>query len=137
MLVEDAFASSLDADSEGEEGKFYVWDAAEIDRLLGPEARAFRLAYGVTDGGNWEGKTILNRLHQLTLALRSRRRRCGRARTFCWRRGKAGSGRGATTRFWPTGTGSRSSRSPGRAPCSDGRHGWRARQPRLHSSAET
>jgi uncharacterized protein len=64
MLVEDAFASSLDADSEGEEGKFYVWDAAEIDRLLGPDARAFRLAYGVTDAGNWEGKTILNRLHQ-------------------------------------------------------------------------
>ncbi|HEX2477853.1 MAG TPA: thioredoxin domain-containing protein [Geminicoccaceae bacterium] len=67
MLVKDAFASSLDADSEGEEGKFYVWDAVEIDRLLGPEARAFRLAYGVTDAGNWEGKTILNRLHQLTL----------------------------------------------------------------------
>src|SRR5688572_8556442 len=67
MLVEDAFASSLDADSEGEEGKFYVWDAAEVDRLLGPDARAFRLAYGVTDAGNWEGKTILNRLHQLAL----------------------------------------------------------------------
>jgi uncharacterized protein YyaL (SSP411 family) len=64
MLVGDAFASSLDADSEGEEGKFYVWDAAEIERLLGPEAAAFRLAYGVTDAGNWEGKTILNRLHQ-------------------------------------------------------------------------
>jgi hypothetical protein len=67
MLVEDAFASSLDADSEGEEGRFYVWDAAEIDRLLGPDAHAFRLAYGVTDAGNWEGKTILNRLHELTL----------------------------------------------------------------------
>jgi len=67
MLVGDAFASSLDADSEGEEGKFYVWDAAEIDRLLGDDARAFRLAYGVTDAGNWEGKTVLNRLHQLTL----------------------------------------------------------------------
>ena len=64
MLVEDAFASSLDADSEGEEGKFYVWQAAEIDRLLGADAAAFRLAYGVTDGGNWEGKTVLNRLHQ-------------------------------------------------------------------------
>jgi uncharacterized protein YyaL (SSP411 family) len=64
MLVEDAFASSLDADSEGEEGKFYVWDAAEIERLLGPAASDFRLAYGVTDGGNWEGQTILNRLHQ-------------------------------------------------------------------------
>jgi hypothetical protein len=67
MLVEDAFASSLDADSEGEEGKFYGWDAAEIDRLLGRDAPAFRLAYGVTDTGNWEGKTILNRLHQLAL----------------------------------------------------------------------
>jgi hypothetical protein len=67
MLVEDAFASSLDADSEGEEGKFYVWDAAEIDRLLGRDAPAFRLAYGVTDTGNWEGKSILNRLHQLAL----------------------------------------------------------------------
>jgi uncharacterized protein YyaL (SSP411 family) len=67
MLVEDAFASSLDADSEGEEGKYYVWDAAEIDRLLGPDAAPFRLAYGVTDGGNWEGRTILNRLHQAGL----------------------------------------------------------------------
>jgi uncharacterized protein YyaL (SSP411 family) len=67
MLVDNAFASSLDADSEGEEGKFYVWDAAEIDRLLGTDATAFRLAYGVTDGGNWEGRTILNRLHQAGL----------------------------------------------------------------------
>jgi uncharacterized protein len=64
MLVEGAFASSLDADSEGEEGKHYVWDAAEIDRLLGDDAPAFRLAYGVTDSGNWEGRTVLNRLHQ-------------------------------------------------------------------------
>ncbi len=64
MLVEGAFASSLDADSEGEEGKYYVWEAAEIDRLLGQGAADFRLAYGVTDGGNWEGKTVLNRLHQ-------------------------------------------------------------------------
>ena len=67
MLVEDAFASSLDADSEGEEGKYYVWQAAEIDRVLGADAAAFRLAYGVTDGGNWEGHTVLNRLHQQAL----------------------------------------------------------------------
>jgi uncharacterized protein YyaL (SSP411 family) len=64
MSVGDVFASSLDADSEGEEGKYYVWDAAEIDRLLGADAARFRLAYGVTDGGNWEGRTVLNRLHQ-------------------------------------------------------------------------
>jgi uncharacterized protein YyaL (SSP411 family) len=56
-----AFASALDADSEGEEGKFYVWTAAEIDRLLGPDAAAFATAYDVTPGGNWEGHTILNR----------------------------------------------------------------------------
>jgi uncharacterized protein len=67
MLVEDAFASSLDADSEGEEGKYYVWQAAEIDRILGADAAGFRLAYGVTNGGNWEGKTVLNRLHQQNL----------------------------------------------------------------------
>jgi uncharacterized protein YyaL (SSP411 family) len=64
MMVGDAFASSLDADSEGEEGKYYVWQADEIDRLLGPDAPAFRLAYGVTERGNWEGSTVLNRLHQ-------------------------------------------------------------------------
>jgi uncharacterized protein YyaL (SSP411 family) len=64
MLVGGGFAASLDADSEGEEGRYYVWQAAEIDRLLGADAAAFRLAYGVTDGGNWEGRTVLNRLHQ-------------------------------------------------------------------------
>jgi uncharacterized protein YyaL (SSP411 family) len=63
MLVEDAFASSLDADSEGEEGTFYVWQADEIDRLLGADAPHFRLAFGITDQGNWEGRTVLNRLH--------------------------------------------------------------------------
>ncbi|MFO1038785.1 MAG: thioredoxin domain-containing protein [Geminicoccaceae bacterium] len=64
MMVDGAFASSLDADSEGEEGRFYVWDAAEIDRLLGEDAATFRLAYGVTENGNWEGHNILNRLHE-------------------------------------------------------------------------
>ena len=64
MLVEGAFASALDADSEGEEGRFYVWDAAEIDQLLGSDAPIFRLAYGVTDAGNWEGHNVLNRLHE-------------------------------------------------------------------------
>jgi len=67
MMVDGAFASSLDADSEGEEGKYYVWQAEEIDRLLGPQAHELRLAYGVTDHGNWEGKTVLNRLHQPAL----------------------------------------------------------------------
>ena len=64
MRVGDAFASSLDADSEGHEGRFYIWDAAEIDTVLGPDARAFKDAYGVTERGNFEGKNVLNRLHE-------------------------------------------------------------------------
>ena len=59
---EGAFASALDADSEGEEGKFYVWDEAEIDEVLGTDAAYFKAVYDVMPGGNWEGKTILNRL---------------------------------------------------------------------------
>ena len=62
MAVGDAFASSEDADSEGEEGKFYVWSEAEVDALLGPDALAFKAAYDVTAGGNWEGHTILRRV---------------------------------------------------------------------------
>jgi len=57
-----AFAASEDADSEGEEGRFYVWTAAEIDALLGDDAPVFKRAYDVTDGGNWEGHTILRRV---------------------------------------------------------------------------
>ena len=53
------FYSSLDADSEGHEGKFYVWDEAEIDRLLGKDASLFKLYYGVTPQGNFEGRNIL------------------------------------------------------------------------------
>ena len=59
---EGAFASALDADSEGEEGKFYVWNEAEIDDALGPDAAYFKAVYDVSAHGNWEGKTILNRL---------------------------------------------------------------------------
>jgi uncharacterized protein YyaL (SSP411 family) len=62
------FASSLDADSEHEEGKFYVWTADEIDAALGEDAALFKEFYDVTPGGNWEGHNILNRLHHLTLA---------------------------------------------------------------------
>jgi uncharacterized protein len=58
---EGGFASSLDADSEHEEGKFYVWSEAEIDTLLGDRARLFKRFYDVTPEGNWEGKNILNR----------------------------------------------------------------------------
>lgn len=56
-----AFASALDADSEGVEGKYYVWSEAEIDSLLGSDSSLFKQAYDVTTQGNWEGTTILNR----------------------------------------------------------------------------
>lgn len=56
-----AFASAFDADSEGVEGKFYVWSEAEIDTILGSESDLFKEAYDVRPGGNWEGTTILNR----------------------------------------------------------------------------
>ena len=54
------FFSSQDADSEGEEGKFFVWTPAEIDAALRPEeARVFKLYYNVTDMGNFEGHNVL------------------------------------------------------------------------------
>ena len=56
------FVSSFDADSAGEEGRFYVWRGEEISEVLGPDnAGVFAAAYDVTAGGNWEGSTILNR----------------------------------------------------------------------------
>jgi uncharacterized protein len=58
-----AFSASLDADSEGEEGKFYVWSFDEIAKVLGDdEAKFFARHYGVTPEGNFEGHAILNRL---------------------------------------------------------------------------
>ncbi len=55
------FAATYDADSEGVEGKFYVWDEAEIDAALGDDAAFFKQVYGVTAQGNWEHHNILHR----------------------------------------------------------------------------
>jgi hypothetical protein len=63
---EGAFSASLDADSEGEEGKFYVWSLAEITDVLGQEDTAyFADRYDVTPDGNFEGHNILNHLNDL------------------------------------------------------------------------
>jgi len=60
MRHEDGgFYSSQDADSEGEEGKFYVWSSDEVRDVLGNDAPLFMQMYDVTDGGNWEGHNIL------------------------------------------------------------------------------
>lgn len=55
------FYSTQDADSEGEEGKFFVWTSEEIEAVLGADrAKVFNRCYDVMPQGNWEGKTILN-----------------------------------------------------------------------------
>jgi hypothetical protein len=60
---EGAFAASLDADSEGEEGKFYVWSFEDVIKALGIEdGEYFARHYDVKPGGNFEGLSILNRL---------------------------------------------------------------------------
>jgi uncharacterized protein YyaL (SSP411 family) len=63
VTAEGAFAASLDADSEGEEGKFYVWSYGEVLDALGREdGEYFARHYDVTPSGNFEGHNILNRL---------------------------------------------------------------------------
>ncbi|WP_039456948.1 thioredoxin domain-containing protein [Candidatus Jidaibacter acanthamoebae] len=60
-----AFISSQNAESEGVEGKFYVWKAKEIDEILGEDSAIFKKAYGIKEDGNWEeGTNILYRNHQ-------------------------------------------------------------------------
>ncbi len=61
------FYSTQDADSEGEEGKFFVWTPDEIREVLGDEADAFMAAYSVTRHGNFEGKNILEFVGDLDL----------------------------------------------------------------------
>ncbi|MGY5140175.1 MAG: thioredoxin domain-containing protein [Candidatus Nitrosopumilus sp. Bin_571-38] len=66
---EGGFYSAYDADSEGIEGKYYVWKKSEIKEILGSDADLFCLYYDVTDGGNWEGNNILcNNLNISTVA---------------------------------------------------------------------
>ena len=59
------FYSALDADSEGVEGKFYVWSFDEVNKILGDEAKLFCEYYDVTPNGNWEHKNILRVLTPL------------------------------------------------------------------------
>lgn len=61
------FFSALDADSEGEEGKYYTWTKAEIDNLLGNESNVFCYAYDISESGNWEHTNILWRPENLEI----------------------------------------------------------------------
>ncbi len=63
---EGAFWSTQDADSEGVEGKFYVWDAAEVKHILGDDlAQVFGYVYDVSENGNWEEHNILHRTRRI------------------------------------------------------------------------
>jgi uncharacterized protein YyaL (SSP411 family) len=69
--AEGAFFSTEDADSEGEEGKYYVWSRAEIYAILGPDrGKTFCYVYDVCEHGNWEGRSILNLPRPLDQAAR-------------------------------------------------------------------
>jgi hypothetical protein len=62
-LPDGAFAASLDADTAGEEGATYVWTLAQVEAVLGAEEAAIVAdAYDISQGGNWEGKSILRRV---------------------------------------------------------------------------
>jgi uncharacterized protein len=58
---EGGFYSSLDADSGGQEGQFYTWEQKEVRSLLEEKYEFFETAYGITAGGNWEGRSVLQR----------------------------------------------------------------------------
>ncbi len=57
---EGGYYATLDADTEGVEGKYYVWNLSEIESLLGDDAELFASAHDASPEGNWEGNTILN-----------------------------------------------------------------------------
>ena len=58
--ADGGFYAAIDADSEGIEGKFYVWDKTEIDNILQADSEWYCKYYNITQEGNWEGKNILN-----------------------------------------------------------------------------
>ena len=84
LLDGGGFAGTLDADSEGGEGTFYIWREEEIDGLLGADAEEFKRAYDVAPGGNWEGSTILNRLHDQTMPEHATEARLRAMRQTLW-----------------------------------------------------
>ena len=86
---EGAFCASLDADSEGEEGKFYVWSLPKITTVLGDDdAAVFAAHYDVTAGGNFEGHNILNRLKHLPRSMEDETKLAAMRETLLTARGR-------------------------------------------------
>lgn len=107
MIAEGgAFAATLDADSEGREGAYYVWDYGEIFRLMPNEdyARAFKDAYDIRPEGNFEGRIVLDRNKPQPPAAPNSRRSSPSAATSCCASATGGRAPAATTRSSPTGT---------------------------------
>ena len=102
-----AFAASLDADSEGEEGKLLCLEpSAEIDAVLGDDADFFKRALR-RERRAAIGKSTPSSTARSSPALldEAGEERLLRARQACWRRARSACGRAGTTRCWPIGTG--------------------------------
>lgn len=67
LLPESVFAASLDADTEGEEGRYYLWRTEEIESVLGEAATLFKQAYGIKTHGQWARMNIPHRNHHYPL----------------------------------------------------------------------
>jgi uncharacterized protein YyaL (SSP411 family) len=93
MRVGDAFAASLDADQDGEEGLYYVWREDEIDAALGDASAPFKAAFDVTAHGNWEGRTVLRRVTPLGSPEEERKLAASRAKLFALRETRPKPGR--------------------------------------------
>ena len=91
---EGGFYSALDADSEGEEGKFYVWTADELRDVLGDDADALLRYWGVDRGPNFEGRSILHVAGERDRRREQLARGAARSSTRCAR---SASGRASTT----------------------------------------
>jgi uncharacterized protein YyaL (SSP411 family) len=128
-----AFAASEDADSEGEEGRFYVWTAAEIDALLGPGRSSAPMTCLRTATGKATPFCAVSRrwAHRMTKPRSAHRATC------CSERVKNASTRVGTTRCSLTGTGWRSPRWHVPPPCSFSSPGWTVRVRRSTSSWPT
>ena len=73
------FYSAQDADSEGEEGKFFVWTSREVEEVLGEEdAKLFNFIFDISEGGNFEGKNILQRSYSLESASKALKEEVGK-----------------------------------------------------------